>query len=98
MGRRLAWAARGNIDCGGEKKVSPARRAGLSRHCTACWRGQVQSLYGLDPSGHHPANYRRHRASGTPRFGLCGREIIGQQEIRVATPLETWVDQAAKLR
>jgi phosphoenolpyruvate carboxykinase (GTP) len=33
----------------------------------------------------------------TPRFGPCGREIIGRREIRVATPLEAWVDEAAKL-
>src|SRR5947208_15421216 len=32
-----------------------------------------------------------------PYFGPCGVETLASRGISVATPLETWVDQAAKL-
>src|SRR6202790_3078461 len=64
----------------------------------ACWHCRVQSLHVPRPGrGPHPECCRRRKRRGRRALDLAAAKCWAGREIRVATPLETWVDESAKL-
>src|SRR5258708_2510101 len=96
-GRRLARAASVNIDCGRVATKSLPAWPEAPTFAWACGHGRIHSLQ--DP--HMVGGFIRSVVGAASDWDAALDNVAAKcwtgGEIRVAAPLETWVDEAAKL-